>query len=70
MNIHIYEGTDRYSSTRKLVKYNDPPTANEIYTVPADQGILVVAFPDKEDEDTILAFEYWVADKPVRLTEE
>ena len=25
--------------------------------------------PDKEDEDTILAFEYWVTDKPVRLTE-
>ena len=54
---------------RKLVEFNDPPTTNLVYNVPLDSGILVVAFPDKENEDSDFAFDYWIDGAPAGANE-
>lgn len=52
MNVYIYEGLSRLNATPILIS-NKPPTLNTVYKVNVTSGIVVVAFPNK-DEDTEL----------------
>ena len=44
-----------------LVRNNEMPSPNEVYMIDASnhEGILVVAFPNKDQMDTKLTFSYW-----------
>ena len=45
MNVYIYAGRDRFSATQPIVEGNNQPELGKLYTVQADKGILVVAYP-------------------------
>lgn len=50
INVYIYGGKSRNEATVSLVPGNEMPSINEVYMIDAsaDEGILVVAFPNKD----------------------
>ena len=61
VNVYVYGGKSKEKATISLVTNNEMPSENEVYMVDAsdDDGILVVAFPNKDQMDTKFAFSYW-----------
>ena len=59
MNVYIYGGQSRFDATESIVKDNMQAVVGKNYTFDATQGILVVAYPNK-DVDTQFEFKYWV----------
>ena len=51
MNVFIYGGQSRFDATESIIKDNMQAEAGKTYTFDATQGILVVAYPNK-DVDT------------------
>ena len=60
MNIYIYAGRDRFSATKPMIEGNEQVEPYRRYTINAEEGIFVVAYPDF-DVETELEFHYWVA---------
>lgn len=65
MNVYIYGGKRRDDAKVSLVAGNQQPDVNTQYHVNHDSGILVIAFPDlQQDVDvelqTNLQFDYWI----------
>ena len=63
MNVYVYKGTDRTSAIKPLIKDNKQASEYYLYKAPIDEGILIVAYPEK-DKTTELAFEFWVGYSP------
>lgn len=59
MNVFVYEGKDRASAT-KPVNGNMQLVAGRNYTVPYTEGMVLIAYPNK-DSETEFEFEYYVA---------
>lgn len=59
MNVFVYGGKDRYSAT-KPINGNQQLIAGRNYTVPVSEGMLLVAYPNK-DSETEFEFDYFVA---------
>ena len=60
MNVFLYGGKNRTVATKSIVADNASPQEGEIYAFDYNEGILVVAYPNK-DVATELEFDYWVA---------
>lgn len=60
MNVFVYEGKDRQSAT-KSINGNQQLVAGKNYTVPTANGMLLIAYPDKDAAETEFEFEYYVA---------
>ena len=60
MNVYLLGGKDRDSATNKIVKDNEKVELEETYVFDYKEGIMVVAYPNK-DKSTDFEFEYWVA---------
>jgi len=54
MNVYIYGGKDRFSATENIIEENSQPMINVPYKVDIDTGILVIAYPNKDEKDTEL----------------
>jgi len=54
MNVYIYGGKDRNSATESIVINNEQPMLNMEYSVDMDNGILVIAYPNKDQKNTEL----------------
>jgi len=63
MNVYVYKGTDRTSAIKPLIKDNKQASEYYLYKAPIDEGILIVAYPEK-DKTTELAFEFWAGYSP------
>lgn len=48
MNVYIYEGKDRNSSTKSLIPKNEQAMINNIYEININSGMLIVAYPNKD----------------------
>ena len=59
MNVYIWEGTNRDDATKQIVSGNKQPILGTTYSVSGSSGILIVAYPNEDVEDTELGFEYW-----------
>ena len=59
MNVFLYGGKDRASATSKIVDENANPEVDEEYVFDYAEGIMIVAYPNK-DQATNFEFEYWV----------
>ena len=59
MNVYLYGGKDRASATSKIVDENANPEVDEEYVFDYAEGIMIVAYPNK-DQATNFEFEYWV----------
>jgi len=59
MNVYLYEGKSRFEATEALVTGNSQAVVGETYSVDADKGVLVVAYPNYMME-TVFGFNYWV----------
>ena len=59
MNVYLWGGRDRESATKWLVKGNRKAQAMYNYTYDASEGILMVAYPDK-DRIGEFEFNYWI----------
>lgn len=57
MKVYIYEGLSRDSATKAITFANEMPEKDKVYSVKADSGILVVAWPNK-DQETDFQFSY------------
>jgi len=67
INVYIYGGSSRENATEQLVADNAQAELGLEYSVPLDSGILVIAFPNEEDDKMLLALDYWVdAREPVK----
>lgn len=64
MNVYIYEGLDRVSATKKMISDNGQVEVGTKYQVKGDSGILVIAFPNK-DQDTSFSFSYIASKDPL-----
>ena len=53
MNVYIYEGVARDTSTTSIIDGNSQVETDTLYSVPYDSSILIVAYPD-EGNDTNL----------------
>jgi len=60
MNVYLWGGKDRESATKWLVKNNQKAKVMYNYTYDAAEGIMMVAYPDK-DKVGVFEFNYWVA---------
>ena len=65
MNVYIYGGKSRDDAKVSLVPGNAQAAVDTLYYVDYSQGILVVAFPDKQEDPAVempthLEFEYWI----------
>ena len=58
VNVYIYGGAYRFGATKSIVPENEMPTVGVEYGSEAQNGVLVVVFPNK-DVDTSLSFSYW-----------
>ncbi len=47
MNVFIYEGPSRFEAKNPIVYGNESPNINSVYKVPYQEGMMVVAYPDK-----------------------
>jgi len=54
MNVYIYGGKDRFSATESIVVNNSQPIVNKSYKVDMDTGVLVIAYPNKNQRATEL----------------
>ena len=61
MNVYMYEGKDRYSASKNLVKYSEQAKVGKRYFVDMDSGIFMVAYPNK-DSETDFGFKYWLGE--------
>lgn len=59
VNVYIYAGRSRDRATESIIPGNIQPEIGTQYAVPAEKGMLVVAYPNK-DADTDLKFNYWI----------
>lgn len=48
MNVYIYGGQDRFDATKSLVRHNEMPIVGKNYTVDLSEGMLIVAWPNKD----------------------
>jgi len=60
INIYMYGGTSRDNATEQVVDNNGQAELGVEYSVALDSGILVIAFPNEEDDKMLLALDYWV----------
>lgn len=60
MNIYLYGGKSRSDSTMSLIGDNEQVTVGKEYTIEVKKGMLLVAYPNK-DQETEFEFNYWVA---------
>jgi len=58
MNVHIYNGKDRFSATKSIIPGNTQVISMTNYRVGINEGIFVVAFPNKNKKDTEFEFQY------------
>ena len=72
MNVYIYGGKDRFSATESIVVNNSQPIVNKSYKVDMDTGVLVIAYPNKNQRATELQFIYWldVTDEKEEIVED
>lgn len=59
MNVFIYEGTNRLSATKSIVDANKQAQIGKEYRVNFNSGIVIVAFPNK-NQQTEFEFDYYV----------
>lgn len=62
MNVYIYGGSSRFNATIPLVKDNEPIETGKTYTIDANDGMLIVAYPNHE-VDTEFEFVYHLVPK-------
>lgn len=68
MNVYIYGGKSRLDSTQSVVDGNAKVKVGETYSIPAEEGFLVVAYPSEMDStktNTEVKFSYWAEEKPL-----
>ena len=58
MNVYIYEGLSRNEAKRPVVYGNAQPNVGSVYKVPYQEGMMIVAYPDKNKE-TQFEFDFW-----------
>lgn len=64
MNVYIYGGKSRYDATMSLTEQNLPVVIGKNYTVPVEVGMLIVAYPNENVDDTTFEFSYSVVTAP------
>ena len=58
INAYIYQGNDRFSANVSIIENNTAMEVGKNYTVPYKEGMLLIAYPDK-DVETEFEFEYY-----------
>ena len=78
MNVFIYGGLSRFEAKTSIIRGNVQPELNKVYSIEYAKGMLVIAFPNKQDDadvdmPTALGFEYWIhpfSEEEIRQQEE
>lgn len=65
MNIYIYGGNTRYTAPKSIVDNNLPAELGIQYSINVEEGLLVVAYPNK-DVYTELEFKYWIEPEKIK----
>ena len=60
MNIFLYGGTSRFNATEQVVSSNEAAEINTNYTISFTSGMLLVAFPNEDQDGAHFEFEYWL----------
>lgn len=62
MNVFIYGGNDRYNATTPIMgtDMNKMVVAGKNYSVPVETGILIVAYPNENVDNTEFEFNFMV----------
>ena len=60
MNIFLYGGNSRFNATEQIISSNEPAEVNTNYTISFTSGMLVVAFPNEDQDGAHFEFEYWL----------
>lgn len=63
MNAYIYGGTNRSTAYTSIIENNKQVTLNEQYMIEYEKGMLVVAYPNLNKNETEFAFSYWLGPK-------
>lgn len=59
MNVYIYAGKSKMEATESVVLGNEQASVGQTYSVSADKGFLIVAYPN-ENKQTEFGFNYWL----------
>lgn len=59
MNVQLFGGKSREEANQKIVKDNFQAEVGKEYSIDYKEGILVVAYPNK-DQETDFEFTYWI----------
>lgn len=59
MNVYLYGGKSRTEATESIITGNSQVTVGDTYSISADKGFLVVAYPNL-GKDTEFGFNYWL----------
>jgi len=60
MNVYVYGGKNRYDSTVSITEGNDDVKIGKNYSIPVETGMLIVAYPNENVDDTTFEFSYQV----------
>ena len=73
MNVYLYGGSDRFNAITPITDQNEQVVLDQEYTVDADVGFLLIAYPD-EDAETEFEFTFnigsYATPPPVVIDEE
>lgn len=58
MNVFLYGGNSRFNATESVVPGNGQVELNKPYFVDYQKGMLLVAYPTTQGEDTEFEFKY------------
>lgn len=59
INVFIYSGRDRFEATESVILGNEQGSIGQTYSVTADKGFLVVAYPN-DNSPSEFGFNYWL----------
>lgn len=59
MNVYLYGGKSRFEATESMIAGNNQATIGQTYSIGVESGIMIVAYPN-EDQETDFGFEYWL----------
>lgn len=63
INVYLYGGLSRSDALESVIENNVQAVKNELYSIKYDKGMLVIAYPNLNKNETEFAMSYWVGPK-------
>lgn len=60
MNVYVYGGQSRLTANETIIPGNGQAAVGQTYSVSVGKGLLIVAYPNENKQNTEFGFNYWL----------